>query len=612
MSLRRALLVLIGALLVSEALSAQGPSVASPITNHTAPLTSGPSPTVPISRDWKSARSPHFVLLGNASEKNVRSTLTDLEQFRAALLQLFPGMEIAPSVPTYIVLFRDDAAMTPYKPRTAHGRIDRNVAGYFEAQDDVTYMVTASGYEEYGVNTIFHEYTHYIVHRNLARVPTWIDEGLAEFYSTFKVDSKGQGIIGLTTDRALTFRDGSTLLALDRIVTDEGTAKTFRNEEWNVYYAQAWLMVHYMSVGNRAGQLASYLRALRQGQAVRDAFRSTFGVSFEQMRQELRRYLQQVRLPAGVLKLPVEATEPRITFEPVKESDVQALQGDLLMRLGDDEAAEKALNRALVLEPGHVRANLALAGVRIHGDKHADALALLDPLERSHPDDFAVQYWHGRALMRGKKFELATEAFSQATRLNPQVPGLWLALSNATLAIDRKGQSNATFTLARQLDSSPGLLRARAASAYTYGKWDTVIASVETYAREISWADENVEYAGFLSVLAHWRMGDAAGATAVLDHIAEAVDRKSWAASLTEYLQDKISESALMQRASSNGNRTEAHFYPGVRAAIANRREQALGHLRWIKERGERNYSEYSMALDELARLEDGGLTTLQ
>jgi tetratricopeptide (TPR) repeat protein len=310
------------------------------------------------------------------------------------------------------------------------------------------------------------------------------------------------------------------------------------------------------------------------------------------------------------LKLPDEATATRVAFEPVKERDVQALQGDLLMRLGDDEAAEKALNKALAFEPGHVRASLALAGVRIHSDKNADAVALLDALQKGHPDDFAVQYWHGRALMGGKQFERATEAFSQATRLNPRVPGVWLALSNATLAIDRNGQSNATFALARQLDSSPGMLRARAASAYTYGKWDTVIASVDAYAREISWADESVEYAGFMSVLAHWRTGDMAGAAAVLEHIAEAVDRKSWTASLTDYLQDKISESALIRRAGSNGDRTEAHFYPGVRAAIANRREQALGHLRWIKERGERNYSEYGMALEELARLEDGVLRT--
>jgi hypothetical protein len=38
--------------------------------------------------------------------------------------------------------------------------------------------------------------------------------------------------------------------------------------------------------------------------------------------------------------------------------------------------------------------------------------------------------------------------------------------------------------------------------------------------------------------------------------------------------------------------------------AAEGKRDEALVHLRWVKERGNKNYAEYDWALSELKRLE--------
>lgn len=83
-----------------------------------------------------------------------------------------------------------------------------------------------------------------------------------------------------------------------------------------------------------------------------------------------------------------------------------------------------------------------------------------------------------------------------------------------------------------------------------------------------------------------------------------AVRPASWQATVTQFLQGRLAAEAFLTRADDNGQKTEAHFYAGVQAALANRRDEALQHFRWVKEHGSRTYIEYGFAVSELKRLE--------
>src|SRR2546430_10344290 len=101
-------------------------------------ITLFPSLSRPVSaRDtWTSVRSKNFLLIGNASEKEIRQVGTRLEQFRYVFMQLFPKANLNTPVPTTVIVFKSDSSYKPFKP-LYQGKTNDNVAGYFQQGEDV-------------------------------------------------------------------------------------------------------------------------------------------------------------------------------------------------------------------------------------------------------------------------------------------------------------------------------------------------------------------------------------------------------------------------------------------------------------------------------------------
>jgi len=75
------------------------------------------------------------------------------------------------------------------------------------------------------------------------------------------------------------------------------------------------------------------------------------------------------------------------------------------------------------------------------------------------------------------------------------------------------------------------------------------------------------------------------------------------------YVQGRNTLATLFHRADSTELQTEAHAYAGLKASVEGRREEALTHLRWVEEKGNRAFVEHKLARGELKRLGGGGST---
>ena len=53
----------------------------------------------------------------------------------------------------------------------------------------------ADGKRDEMLRTIFHEYVHLVIDNVSDGLPLWLNEGLAEYYSTFLVDAAGTGAL---------------------------------------------------------------------------------------------------------------------------------------------------------------------------------------------------------------------------------------------------------------------------------------------------------------------------------------------------------------------------------------------------------------------------------
>jgi heme-degrading monooxygenase HmoA len=285
----------------------------------------------PYSRDWTRAHSPHFTAAGNASFQDLRAVLLELEGFRAALLRTQPALRVTPDRPVTVVVFRDERAFAPFRPSAPSGERREGVVGYFLSTREASYMVVAMHRDmRRTFQHLFHEYTHYVVHQNLGRVPGWLNEGLAEYYSTLRADLPARrSILGEPSPSRLATLQAGRLLPLRALLTyDASGAVAHPPERAAAFYAQSWALVHYLQhaeAGRHAARVGAYLEAVAAGAAVDDAVASAFGIPIEELEARLLAYVRRGSYPHRVIQEPADAAPVRVAREAMREADVEAL-----------------------------------------------------------------------------------------------------------------------------------------------------------------------------------------------------------------------------------------------------------------------------------------------
>jgi hypothetical protein len=194
---------------------------------------------------WTKVRSKNFLLVGNASEKEIRQVGAKLEQFRDALTRLFPGASVQSSVPTTVIVFRSDETYRPFKP--FYEGAPSNVAGYFQSSTDLNYItITIDGNTARPYGTIFHEYVHLFVESNLRGLPLCLNEGLAEYFSTFDISDGGRKVtVGKSNDYHLKILRSREWLPLESLLSADNKSPLYNeSEKRDLFYAQSWALAH--------------------------------------------------------------------------------------------------------------------------------------------------------------------------------------------------------------------------------------------------------------------------------------------------------------------------------------------------------------------------------
>jgi hypothetical protein len=143
---------------------------------------------------WRSVRTNNLTVIGNADAESLRQVAVWLEFFHAAFGRLVSRSVFDASVPTTVIVFRDEASFTPFKP-LYQGR-PQNLAGYFQSGEDVNYIVISLDEgQRLPFSTAFHEYVHLHLKDNLPGAPLWLNEGLAELYGALQF-SRGEALLG--------------------------------------------------------------------------------------------------------------------------------------------------------------------------------------------------------------------------------------------------------------------------------------------------------------------------------------------------------------------------------------------------------------------------------
>jgi tetratricopeptide (TPR) repeat protein len=399
---------------------------------------------------WLSIHSKNFLLVGNASEADIRKVGHFFEEFRGSFTTLFPKVQQSPSVPTTILVFKNDESMKPFKPGMG--------SAFFLNSEDVNLILVTPALM--AMNNVLHDYAHAITRDATDTLPIWAAEGLAEALSTFAVGKKpNEFILGDVSDAHIATIAKTPLLPLKTLFSqDRGSVYYNESTRQGILYAQSWALMHYFLLGpsaKRRPQLVNFLAALSAATPVDDAFTDSFETDYSTLDDEFRDYIRhpwpnQRIVSNGDLQVDVKA----IATRTLSESEIEFYLGDLLLHSNRLAEAETHLKASLMKDPNQSLAEAALGMLSVRQKNEAEARTLLQKAVELDPKNFLISYYYATVLQNIDKATMRAQ-LNKSIEAAPRFVPAYVLLASANLAAG-ENLAEAETLLKKALTIAPG------------------------------------------------------------------------------------------------------------------------------------------------------------
>jgi len=322
---------------------------------------------------WIEVHSPHFLVVTDAGEKRGREIALKFEQMRAVFGAMLSKATVNLPIPLQIVAFRNTKEFRQFAPLW-HGK-PTQLAGLFQSGQDRNFILLDMSVEDPWV-IVFHEYAHELMNGNLkGESGAWFEEGFAEYFSTIEVDSK-QAKLGFRVPPGdLEALQQYGLMKVSDLFRVRHDSQTYNEgDRRSVFYAESWLMVHYLYDTQQVLKVGAYFDAIDQKLSVEDAIQKSFGMSASQLDKRLRNYMSAGRIHYMTIPTPggIETTGYSVTA--IGSADAKAVMADVHQHSPDYQ--DKAINEfeeVLAAQPNNPAAlrGLGYAALRKHDFEHA-------------------------------------------------------------------------------------------------------------------------------------------------------------------------------------------------------------------------------------------------
>jgi hypothetical protein len=342
---------------------------------------------------WLEIHSTHYKVITDAGEKKGKEVALRFEQMRAVFATLLMKQRLNEPVPLTILAFKNDKNYYQSAP-LRQGRDNQaqpiDVPGFFLPGEDQNFIVL-NLLEEESWRAVAHDFAHLLLNYNYPPAPGWFDEGLAEYFTSIRVDDKKYEIGGdpelhsaFTEDllqnqrevhnppKALTeLLGGQVWLALPDLLTMKHDTSTYtEGTHHTLFYAQSWMMMHYLLHEKKLPETGTYFDLVEnQHVPVEEAIQKAYGMAPAQLDQAVKDYFHSLTPlfmaldaskqpgslanPQQVYSLPeiVGPNDSVITSKTFPETDARALVDEVKIRIPDRREAGLQELQALATAP---------------------------------------------------------------------------------------------------------------------------------------------------------------------------------------------------------------------------------------------------------------------
>jgi len=336
---------------------------------------------------WLEIHSAHFTVITDAGEKKGREVALRFEQMRSVFANLLTKERLNQSVPLTILAFKNDKSYYQVAPlRHIQGQAQGqpgnvqpiDVPGFFLPGEDQDFIVL-NLFEDESWRAVAHDFAEMLLNYNYPPAQGWFDEGLAEYFSSIRVDNKQVEIGGdpelrpsLNEDllgnqretqppKSLTELLGAQVwLPLPDLFTlKHDTSSRNQGSHHTLYYAESWIVMHYLLHEHKLPETGTYFDlVLNQHLPVEDAIQKAYGMTAAQMEQAVKDYFHAVTALLAALEAarqtntdtayPASATGPgqmyrfpvpvgpddsAMTSKPLPEADERARYAEVAIRI---------------------------------------------------------------------------------------------------------------------------------------------------------------------------------------------------------------------------------------------------------------------------------------
>jgi tetratricopeptide (TPR) repeat protein len=340
---------------------------------------------------WLEIRSAHFTVITDAGEKKGREVALRFEQMRAVFANLLTKERLNQSVPLTILAFKNDKSYYQVAPLRQGQPID--VPGFLLPGEDQDFIVL-NLFEDESWRAVAHDFAEMLLNYNYPPAQGWFDEGLAEYFSSIRVDNKQVEIGGdpelrpsLNEDLAGNQRETQPPKSLtellgaqvwlplpDLFALKHDTSARNQGSHHTLYYAESWIVMHYLLHEHKLPETGTYFDlVLNQHVPVEDAIQKAYGMTAAQMEQAVKDYfhaqtalltaLDAARQTSADTAYPADATgqyrfpvpvgpdDSAMTSKPMPEADERALYAEVAIRIPERRDVGLAQLHALASAP---------------------------------------------------------------------------------------------------------------------------------------------------------------------------------------------------------------------------------------------------------------------
>ena len=290
---------------------------------------------------WLEIHSAHFTVITDAGEKKGREVAFRFEQMRAVFASLLAKDRLNQPVPLTVLALKNDKSYYQLAPPRHGEPID--APGFFLHDDDQNFIVL-NLFEVEPWRAVAHDLAQMLLNYNYPPAQGWFDEGLAEYFSSIRVDNRqieiggdpelkssySEDLLGNQREahpsKSLTELLGAQvwLSIPDLFTTRHDTSVFSEATHHTLYYAESWMVMHYILHEKKLPETGNYLAlVLNQHVPVEEAIEKAYGMSPPKFEQAVKDYFHSLpslssaldaaefRRHAASLRIPVSGSTRR-------------------------------------------------------------------------------------------------------------------------------------------------------------------------------------------------------------------------------------------------------------------------------------------------------------